>query len=198
MHVTDRSASDPPRGLLRLYPRAWRDRYEGELRAVLESRPLTRRARSDLLLGALDAHVHPLTPPTAPVVSALLAGVLLTVTGLASSLQPLMPDWPGFLLETLPVAALGAIAALVAVLQTGRRSGLDAPRGTTLAIAIAVRGHALWIVALAIGALGAHTARSPPRPAPARRSGPSSSVSSVHAPATIRLRKRCLWSVARC
>ena len=152
--MTDRSASDPPRGLLRLYPRAWRDRYEGELRAVLASRPLTRRARSDLLLGALDAHVHPLTPPTAPVVSALLAGVLLTVTGLASSLQPLMPDWPGFLLETLPVAALGAIAALVAVLQTGRRSGLDAPRGTTLAIAIAVLGHALWIVALAIGALG--------------------------------------------
>jgi hypothetical protein len=153
--MTDRSAADPPgRGWLRLYPRAWRDRYADELLAVLASRPLTARARVDLLRGALDAHVHPLTSPAPPVIATLVAGIAWVVTALASSVQPLMPDWPGFLLETLPVAALGAVAALRAIVQIGRRSGLDAPTGTTPAIVVAVLGHLLWIAVLIIAALG--------------------------------------------
>ena len=47
--------------LLRLYPRAWRERYGEELAAQLEEeRPLRIGIVGDLLRGALDAHLHPL------------------------------------------------------------------------------------------------------------------------------------------
>ena len=44
--------------LLRLYPRAWRERYADEVAAVLEARPATLRTLFDLFLGLLDAHLH--------------------------------------------------------------------------------------------------------------------------------------------
>ena len=154
MRVTDRSERVPGFGWLRLYPRDWRDRYEGEMLAVLEGRRSTGRVHVDLARGALDAHTHPLRPQTAPVLAALVTGVAWVVTGLASVTQPLVPDWPGYLLETLPVAVVGAAAALRTVTVLGRRSGLDAPRSTTPALVIAVTGHVLWIAALAIAALG--------------------------------------------
>ena len=47
--------------LLRLYPRAWRERYGEELSAQLEAqRPLRIGVVVDLVRGALDAHLHPL------------------------------------------------------------------------------------------------------------------------------------------
>ena len=47
--------------LLRLYPRAWRERYGEELAAQLEAeRPLRLGVVADLVRGALDAHLHPL------------------------------------------------------------------------------------------------------------------------------------------
>jgi hypothetical protein len=45
--------------LVRLYPEAWRSRYEAELLDVLESRPPTPLERLDVIRGALDAHLHP-------------------------------------------------------------------------------------------------------------------------------------------
>ncbi|HET9344459.1 MAG TPA: hypothetical protein VFO05_02055 [Candidatus Limnocylindrales bacterium] len=45
--------------LVRLYPRAWRDRYEAEFAALLEARPPTFGDRFDIVLGALDARLHP-------------------------------------------------------------------------------------------------------------------------------------------
>lgn len=45
--------------VLRLYPRAWRDRYEAEMADLLAQRTLTWPDRVDLLKGALDAHLHP-------------------------------------------------------------------------------------------------------------------------------------------
>jgi hypothetical protein len=44
--------------LVRLYPRAWRERYGDELEAVLEDRPPGPYEVTDLLFGALDAHLH--------------------------------------------------------------------------------------------------------------------------------------------
>ncbi len=44
--------------LLRLYPRAWRERYAAEVAAVLEESPTTFTALFDLLLGILDAYIH--------------------------------------------------------------------------------------------------------------------------------------------
>lgn len=44
--------------LVRLYPAAWRDRYGDELAAILEDRPPGPFDVADLLLGAIDAHLH--------------------------------------------------------------------------------------------------------------------------------------------
>jgi len=46
------------RFLLRLYPVAWRARYGDEFEALLEERPLTPFDVADVLLGAVDAHIH--------------------------------------------------------------------------------------------------------------------------------------------
>ncbi|MFN8623785.1 MAG: hypothetical protein U0869_23840 [Chloroflexota bacterium] len=52
--------------LLRLYPKAWRDRYGDELEQVLAERPLGIMGTLDLIRGALDARLHPaLVPATA-------------------------------------------------------------------------------------------------------------------------------------
>ncbi len=45
--------------LVRLYPEAWRSRYEVELVDLLASRPPTLLERLDIVRGALDAHLHP-------------------------------------------------------------------------------------------------------------------------------------------
>lgn len=45
--------------LLRLYPSAWRARYGDELAALLDACPFTPFVLLDVLLGALDAHLHP-------------------------------------------------------------------------------------------------------------------------------------------
>lgn len=45
--------------LLRLYPRAFRERYEDEMLAMLEQRPLSFADTLNLLTGACDAHLHP-------------------------------------------------------------------------------------------------------------------------------------------
>lgn len=52
--------------LLRLYPRAWRARYEGEFLALLQDRPPTLLHVVDILLGALDAHVSREFPGEVP------------------------------------------------------------------------------------------------------------------------------------
>lgn len=44
--------------LVRLYPAAWRSRYGDELAALLEDRPPGPFDVADLLLGAIDAHLH--------------------------------------------------------------------------------------------------------------------------------------------
>ena len=44
--------------LLRLYPRAWRDRYGDEFLALLESCPLSLGMVGDICLGAVDARLH--------------------------------------------------------------------------------------------------------------------------------------------
>ncbi len=44
--------------LLRLYPARWRDRYGDEFEALLTERPLGPFDVADVLLGAVDAHLH--------------------------------------------------------------------------------------------------------------------------------------------
>jgi hypothetical protein len=122
--------------------------------AVLEARPLGWRAWLDLLRGAIDAHVHPADQPRVPVLAALAAGVAWIVAGVAPLTVSLPPDWPGYLLETLPVGLIGAISSVLVVVAVGRRSGFAGPRGTGAAVVVAFVGHIVWIVALVIAVLG--------------------------------------------
>ena len=48
--------------ILRLYPRAWRERYGDELAALLEEHPSSLADQIDLIRGALDARLHPRVP----------------------------------------------------------------------------------------------------------------------------------------
>ena len=53
--------------LLRLYPRAWRERYGAEVEELLAAEPRTLRVWLDLIAGALDARMNPQwTPATKP------------------------------------------------------------------------------------------------------------------------------------
>lgn len=45
--------------LLRLYPSSWRERYEAEFLSVLRERPVGLRGSVDVVLAAIDAHLHP-------------------------------------------------------------------------------------------------------------------------------------------
>jgi hypothetical protein len=45
--------------LVRLYPRAWRDRYEDEFLSLLAERPPTLGDVLDTVRGAVDAHINP-------------------------------------------------------------------------------------------------------------------------------------------
>jgi hypothetical protein len=86
--------------LLRLYPRAWRERYGEELSAQLEAeRPLRLGVVADLVRGALDAHLHPLRRDTSVGSSHLSRPTIAARTALVWS----------------PVAAVGAAAVLVLI-----------------------------------------------------------------------------------
>ena len=47
------------RWLVRLYPQAWRERYEEEFVAMLEQRSISLLDVLDMVLGALEARLHP-------------------------------------------------------------------------------------------------------------------------------------------
>ncbi len=70
--------------LLRLYPAAWRERYGDEFAELLLARPPRLRDRVDIVLGAVDARLHPqvgraATDPSAP--RDRSAGALLVMAG---------------------------------------------------------------------------------------------------------------------
>ena len=92
-----------PRGgsILRLYPTSWRRRYEPEMLALLEDANLGARAQLDLARGALDAWFQASTRVAGP--AALVGGGLWTIAGVAVVGQATPPDWPGYLIDVLPM-----------------------------------------------------------------------------------------------
>jgi hypothetical protein len=154
MRVSDRVSRNSGARWLRLYPRAWRRRYETEMLAVLEARPVTNRVRVDLVRGALDAHVHPISPPSPGLVAPVAAGVAWIAAGGAALAEPTPPDWPGYMLWTLPLGLIGAAAGMRIVWGAGRRSGLHAPAGSGAALLMALVGHLVWIAALLVAVVG--------------------------------------------
>ena len=139
---------------LRLYPCAWRDRYGDELRDLAGRRPMDLRLRLDLLRSALDAHLHPIEPPRIGRVPALTAGLAWILAGGITYLEPVPPDWPGYLEWTLPLGLVGAIASLRSVAVAGRRSGLRAEPATGPVVLLGMAALVAWIVALAVAVAG--------------------------------------------
>jgi hypothetical protein len=139
---------------LRLYPRAWRDRYGDELRELAARRPIDWRARLDLARGAIDAHLHPMDPPGIGVLAPVVAGLAWVLAGVITLLEPVPPDWPGYLEWTLPVGLAGAVASLRLVAIVGRRSGLRASPMTGPVVALALAAQLAWISALVVAILG--------------------------------------------
>jgi hypothetical protein len=138
--------------LIRLYPTAWRERYAAEMLAALEQRRIGLRDRFDLARGALDAWLH--RPSRVPAFAALAAGGLWTIAGTVVVSQPVPPDWPGYLFETLPVAVVATILGGLATIGCWARRSDVAGRLGSLAVGLALVGNVAWIVALVAAWLG--------------------------------------------
>ncbi len=121
---------------------------------MLELRSLTLADRVDLVRGALDAHLHPVEPSPLPVVATLTAGAAWTVHAIALAAQPAPLDWPGYLMDALPVALFGVALLVPSIVGLWLRVGdADGPFGR-LGVVIALAGHVLWLLALVAAALG--------------------------------------------
>lgn len=141
--------------VIRLYPRAWRDRYEAELVDLLASRRPSVVDRLDLVRGALDAwrNPHLVANPAASASTnrpwgrgatlAALGGGLLAITGgIGMQASPVIP-WLGYKDSGMPVAilVLGLVLTAVAAVRVAwsprsRRAG----RLASLAMLVAALG----------------------------------------------------------
>jgi hypothetical protein len=151
--------------LVRLYPRAWRDRYEAEFLGILEARPPSRRDRLDIVRGALDARLHPEIPgrPDAPVPTmgaAWRAGGAAIVGGVA------ILAWTGLVLrefkgwDTGPPenAWLFALLSAVAFLSLAASHVLLAVAGGSSMRRAGWPGASIAAVSYAFAAVGAGSA----------------------------------------
>lgn len=145
--------------ILRLYPRAWRERYGDELLALLEDRPPSTLDLVDLVRGAFDARLHPQLPGTQPVTPerknpmsdrlpglAAIGGGLLFLAGVAMIGLAPMPSFDGYretglampvIFLSLPLIDVALMAAAV------RRRGGAWGRGDTWLAIIAVGSTAV-------------------------------------------------------
>jgi hypothetical protein len=134
--------------LLVLYPGWWRQRYGVEMRALLELAPAGPRDRVDLARGAFDAWLHPPVPSHIPALAALLGGGLWTAVAAGVVIQPVPPDWPGYLQEVILLALVSVACLLVAVVGIALRAADARRRPMGLAVGFAVIWYLGWIVAL--------------------------------------------------
>ena len=143
--------------ILRLYPRAWRDRYGEELAALLEEHPASWSDQLDLIRGALDARLHPQVPgaDVAPEqefpVNQKLLGVLAVIGGLVwivgvLTLFVLPRDPDGYRDFSLALFGWAAAAALIGIAlgEIGSRAGSATSTRT---------GHVIAVTGVASSAL---------------------------------------------
>lgn len=122
--------------LLRLYPHAWRDRYGDEVAAVLAAHRVTYWTLLDIVLGAVDAHLHRDLLPERLIsmayrlrsseITTFFAFVLFGVAWLPLSLvRDPLPVWqaaaaahPG-LFVALSILGLAGLVATLAILVGG-------------------------------------------------------------------------------
>ena len=164
--------------VLRLYPRAWRERYRDEVEALLAERPATLWDSLDLGLGALDAWLHPqvvgaaveraarsqrsLAIASGSIVGGglwIASGLLMNTTRIDASLGYKNVDFPILLLVLGAIAtAVGAIhVAWSATLARGMRTaaGLMLPLAILIAtpwpfMLIGFFGYAIAVIAFGL------------------------------------------------
>lgn len=150
--------------LTRLYPPAWRARYEAELLILLEERPAKLPDRFDLIRGALDARLHPQVvhhsaePDSGPDgllgvgALAIIGGGLWVLAALGFYGAPYISDLGykdggSVALVAAAAAALTGLAAVMAIRQLADRPGVL--RGWAAAIPLGAIGLAMpWPVVL--------------------------------------------------
>ena len=148
-------------GLLRLYPRRWRERYGEEFEELLAERPPSVRHRFDIARGALDAHLHPQLVDPDRVVDrwwlAPLAGFGLLIFGvLVVAASPERFDEYGSYRDAnmALIPLLGAIALLIVGIA---RLALLLPTelGALRVIGfVGVSAGVVWAIAPWVGILG--------------------------------------------
>jgi hypothetical protein len=141
-------------GLIRLYPRAWRERYGDELEALVAERPPTLRDRVDIVRGAVDARLFPQLPgpDLLPDRSGLLplAGALSFAIGIALAVNgPVHYDEYGSYRDggaALPFVIVAMVTLAVGIYRLSAHlpAGRDVPRLTG---ALAIICGVFWSIA---------------------------------------------------
>ena len=167
--------------LVRLYPAAWRSRYEAELVDLLSSRPPTVLERIDIVRGALDAHVHPQVAvegnPSAPPqddevrlarrlgIGATVGAALWAVAFAASLLGPVVYDGYGpyrdgsaalpLLLGAVLLLAGGLSGQLVSLPRNARLARSGAAAALLFLILWGIQPWQVWLAAAMVAGLAA-------------------------------------------
>ncbi len=147
--------------LIRLYPAAWRARYEDEFLAVLEERPLSPFDAFDILLGALDARLRPrslaveLAPRRNSPMNARIAGLAAIVGGalivIALPAAWLLGNTPEELATIVQIVIFATVevALLVALIGLSAAQGRRRPVLTWSAVAVPAAAVVVSLVGIA-------------------------------------------------
>jgi hypothetical protein len=168
-----------------LYPDAWLSRYGPELLILVEQRPATFLTLIDLLRGALDAHLRPIsrtrTDPQrmrASISGALACWIAFVLVG--GAFAKATEDAPfrvaahahGLLgiarTAVIVLAALSAVTVALAgaplLVAVARQAWVDRDRALIRALLVPVAGVAAFLVTTAALALATHASLSHPAP----------------------------------
>jgi hypothetical protein len=147
--------------LITLYPAAWRQRYEDEFLELLETRPPGIRARFDILLGAIDAHLRAGGAPglvPEPRWKAVVLGFVVFLGAIVIAvLGPVQRDELGSYVDggaalvPFAIALMLLVAGLVPVIDRLPVGNVRGRRAGWVALATGpVWGLAPWIFLLAV------------------------------------------------
>ena len=148
--------------LVRLYPAAWRERYGEELSAVLQDRPPSPFDVADLLLAAVDAHLHlrglgnrsehrkgiPMSLSIGGIAAVVSGGLWASFYVWASTVYYREADNGTLWIPVLAVALLSLVAALAGLSGQAFRAS---PSARWVAVAFPASGVAFALVGMAIG-----------------------------------------------
>jgi len=121
--------------------------------ALLEDAGEKRRVGLDLARGAADAWLDCSAGLAGP--TALASGALWTLAGVIVVGQPTPPDWPGYIVEIVPLTMAAVAVGLISIVALWSRHRDLAGRSGALGVALALFGQVAWFVTLGAAVLGA-------------------------------------------